>query len=500
MNKRKPSKDFETRLNSAKRWRNVVEDDIRECLRFCCPPRADDFSSNNRTKGQAETTTFISIGESMAEDLAGDLVNYYMPSEERWLELEATDYPEQYEKEVLEILTQREDVLFEFMDASNMNDVKAQIMFEAATHGTPAVWMQQGHFTEPMYVEVVPPNELFITPGYLGYLDRFRETYVLTEHLAALLPQADLSHPNIRKKLEKPGTQCKVTWGYWLDWSEPASPQWLYECTVDDHRVTDERVNIGPLEGSCPLIVGRFNPQPRRPWGRGPGLKALPDMLTLDKIEEVIQTRLDDSLDPAYSYVHDGITDMSDGILAGMAYPRRAGSEPPVPIAPGGNLDYGFYTREEMEERIRVLFYQDGPRQRGDTPPTASQWVDERRRVQQRLGKPSAPLFTELLIPMMQRAEYLAVMAGKIEEQITVNNTVVNARPRSQLQKSQNQDKAMVARSNLQLAAELLGPEAMAQIIDPVKTFTKITKATGDELTQFVDQPKTPPAGPGSAS
>jgi hypothetical protein len=489
----KPSKDFSTRYSTAKRWRTDVESDIKEVLRFCAPDRVDDFDRAPHHKNKTETDTHISIGEEMATDLAGDLVNYFMPSEARWAEYEVTaPIPEEYVTQVETLVNNREQALFDILDQSNLNDIKPQIMFEAATHGTPGLWVDQGYLSEPTFIEVVPPHELYLTPGHLGHLDRFREKWIQYEFLEATLPGMNLNIPQLANKRSKPQSFCKVCWGYWLDWSDRGNPMWKREVTVDGHRVSEESEVIGPLNGACPLLVGRFNPRPGRPWGRGPGIKALPDLLVLDKVEEVILGKLDEQLDPAWTYVDDGILNFANGIVGGNAYPRRSEVMPEPLLAPA-NLDYGFFTKDGMEERIRVAFYQDGPRQRGDTPPTASQWIDERRRVQARLGKPSAPLFTELLLPLIQRVEFVAVQQGQLEGAITLDGRTINVRPISPLQRAQDQDQALTARSNLDGMMQTLGPEGVMQIVDAVATWKNIVKATGDKQTVIRDQPVAPP-------
>jgi hypothetical protein len=489
----KPSKDFSARYSAAKRWRTDVEPDIKEVLRFCAPDRVDDFDRSPHQKIRTQAETHISLGEEMATDLAGDLVNYFMPSEARWAEYEVTaPIPKEYVSQVEALVNSREMALFDILDQSNLNDIKPQIMFEAATHGTPGLWVDQGYLSEPTFIEVVPPHEMYLTPGHLGFLDRFREKWVQYEFLAALLPTMNLDIPQLNNKRAKPQSFCKVCWGYWLDWSDRGNPMWKREITVDGHRVSEEGEIIGPLNGACPLLVGRFNPRPGRPWGRGPGIKALPDLLVLDKIEEVILGKLDEQLDPAWTYVDDGILNFANGIVGGNAYPRRSEVMPEPLLAPA-NLDYGFFTKDGMEERIRVAFYQDGPRQRGDTPPTASQWIDERRRVQARLGKPSAPLFTELLLPLIQRVEFVAVQQGQLEGAITLDGRTINVRPISPLQRAQDQDQALTARSNLDGIMATMGPEGSMQIVDSIATWKNIVKATGDKLTVIRDEPVAPP-------
>ena len=290
---RKPSKEFSTRLATAKRFWEAEKGLLREVLMFCCPGREHDFDTRLKATTPPETETYISLPEELASDFAADLVTYFTPSEARWLDYEVTiPVPEEAVEAVRKMIQDREDQFFDLVNASNYNDVAPQVMFEAC-HGTASMWVEKGHFTQGIHVECVPPHELLISPGFRGYLDRFRKSRVATHDLEPTFDgwDVDLSAPKIQNKMKKPGQAFEVCWGFWLDWSDPGNPQWLSEITVDGHRVTDEKMMLGPMAGSCPLLVGRFNPQVGRPWGRGPGRKALPDMRVYDKIDEVVSLR-----------------------------------------------------------------------------------------------------------------------------------------------------------------------------------------------------------------
>jgi len=495
----KPGKEFSTRLATAKRWRDAARPFIEEILRFCCPGREHDFS--RKTITEYETDVFHSLGEEMAGDLAGDIITYYTPPETKWANyLITAEIPEEAADAVLKIVQEREDKLSELFQSSNYYDMAPQWAFEAASHGTAAVWIQKAHLQQPIHFEAVPPHELFVTPGHLGILDRFRETTVDAGTLKALFDgwEVDLTEPRIKTKMEKPGAVCVVTWGFWLDWSDPGNPMWRCEITVDQMRVTPaEPLTLGGIFGTCPLIVGRFNPQKGKPWGRGPGWKALPDLRVLDAVDEVVLSGLDQSLMNTIIYPDDGFLDLSEGIEAGRAYPANRGftREQVYDLSRNVNVDQGWFTEDRIEDRIRRAFYQDGPRQRGETPPTASQWLDERRRVQQRLGKPSAPLWTELILPMIQRVEYLAVESGELEQAITHDGRAISVQPVSPLQKAQNQDQVMVARSNMEMAMQVFGPEMAMQIIDGISTFKDVVKVSGDVITKIRDEqePDAPP-------
>jgi len=499
----KPSKEFTSRYEVAKKYRDDAERDIRDALKFCANGRESDFTSTTSSPEPEEI--FSTYAEEAALDFASDLVTYYTPPEARWADLEATlevdqdELDEETMEAILGLVKSREDKLFSLIEGSNYYDVAPQVFFEAS-HGTMAMWVQQSHIAQPIYCEPVPPHELLIAPGHNGYLDRFREVMVRSQHLKATLDglDVDLSDHDIKKKTDKPGAIFKVCWGFWLDWSDPAVPFWRFEVTVDGKRVTEEAVELGPLAGSCPLMVGRFNPQPKKPWGRGPALKALADIFTVDKVNETILTALDYALGKSYVYPDDGILDMSQGLKPNTAYPAAPGTAGSIQeLSLAGDLDVGWLAEERLAERIRVAFYQDGPRQRGDTPPSATQWVDEARRVQRRIGKPSAPIWSEFVLPFLQRVEYLAVETGQIEATITHAGARLNIKPVSPLQKAQNQDKVLTTRSNLDLGMAAFG-EAFPQVVDVVGTMKNIIDASGDELIVLNKQApnETTPQGP----
>jgi hypothetical protein len=483
-----PSEEFRARLSSATKWRDLVRPEIEAVYRFCAPGRQDEFHAGPNPMQDKPPETFISLGEEAATDLAGDLVTYFTPAEAKWASYMVTvPVDEDQAPAVLDLVSSREKDLMDLLRGSNYADVAPQIMFEATTHGTPAMWVTQGHISQPIHVETVPPAQLLITPGHMGILDRFRQFNTPAFSLPAIFEgwEVDLSDATLQRKIRKPGTFCMVTWGFWLDWSDPGNPLWRCEITVDNKRVTPKQpLTLGPMAGSCPLLVGRFNPQPGRPWGRGPGRKALPDMRELDKIVETMLIGLDQSILNTIIYPDDGFLDLSEGLEAGRAYPASRGftRDQIYEMHRQVNLDTSVAYSERIEHRIRAAFYQDGPRQRGDTPPTASQWLDERRRVQQRLGKPSAPLWTELFYPFIQRVEHLAVESGRMDAAITHQGDVISVQPISPLQKAQNQDQVMIARSNLELGMGVF-QEQLGEVVDVVATLQNIVRASGDELT-----------------
>ena len=489
---KEPSSEFKERYTDAKTFRSGVEDKIRQVYRFCAPGRETEFNqSSSRTSRstQEEADTYHTLGESYAVDLAGDLMTYFTPVEARWFETEIlNDFGGQQELEdmALEIVSKREDDLADMIATSNFYDVAPQIYFEGATHGTQAMWVQQASVTQPVFCEPVPPAELLLVPGHLGILDRFREKYVPAKSLESLfLNYAVTFSPAIRQKIDsKSRVMVKLCWGFWLNWSDPGRPRWMMEATVDGECITYEPIDLGDMQGACPLIVGRFNPQPGRPWARGPGLSALNDLRAYDKIAELDLLGLEDAISNTIIYPNDGVLDFSDGLVPGRAYPagQNFDRNKIFEMTKGKNLQAAWFSEERLEMRIMKAFFQDGPRQRGDTPPTAFQWSDEQRRLQQRLGKPSAPLWSEFVLPFLQRIEYLGVQTGRLEQFMSIGDQNLKVQPVSPLQKAQNRDQIGVSRDNLMFGAQLFA-ERLPEVVDMKATLDKHMAASGDRLT-----------------
>jgi hypothetical protein len=492
-----PSKEFSTRLATAKQWRLAVEQEIKDALMFCAPGRERDFTRNGHATKEPVTENYSSIGERLTMDAAGDIVTYFTPETTRWYEYQVlAEVPPEAEDAVREVVQDREDKLADLFAASNYNDIAPQWGTETIIHGTPALWCSASHLTQPIYMEAVQPHELYITPGHMGVLDRFREQLVMAELLPVILKDypVNLTEPSLAAKIAKPGITVRLMWGFWIDWSDPGNPQWRCEITVDGKSVMRPIV-LGPMAGACPLLVGRFNPRPGRPWGRGSGIVATADFRVHDALRRIVLDGLDQSLQNTLIYADDGMIDLSEGIVPGRAHPasRSFTREQIYELNRQVNVEQGWLTEDRLIDELRAIFFQDGPRQRGETPPTAAQWLDERRRVQQRIGKPSAPLWTELLVPLIQRVEYLGVQLGRLPDAITHDGQTIAVIPISPLQKAQNQDDVMTTQANLQMFASMLADQT-GTVINFLATGKNVARASGDKLIVFQEQQVQPDA------
>lgn len=474
--------DFDQRFAAAKSARSGrVEEDGWEVSKFCLNGREDEWAGK-RGKARDVEEIFADVVATVAEDFAADLFHTMTPENTDWVEFEAgAAIKEEDEDAVLEFITGREKIIAKALKQSNYYD-EGPTAFQDAVFGNVAMWVDRHVLSQPIVCEAVPIAECYLRLGPNGIDDRFRESKYYYRDLDELLPDASFPR-EIQDKITKGGSsQAKVVWGFWRDNSDPGNPVWVQNVRVDGKAVGLDKKLEG--DGSVQLIVGRFNARPKTPWGYGPGRRMLPTMRVLDELVRMNLEAMDHTLDPAVVYPHDGVLDLSEGIEAGMTYPAMPGSAESIQKIGGGELDYGWFAEEKIEEKIRDGFYRDFA-QRGKTPPSASQYMGEEQKQIRRMARPAGKLWTEFGLGILKRVEYLETKEGGAlegENFRMLDGQLISMRPISPLERAQARDEVLAAQGLMAMNVEALGPEQAAMLIDGPKTMANVKAKLNDKL------------------
>jgi hypothetical protein len=481
--------EFDKRYAAAKAMRSDrIEEDGYEVYKFCFNGREDEWAGKRGVNRDPEEI-FADVVANVAEDFYGDLFHTMTPENEPWVAFQAgVAVPEEEVDSVTEQIEAREKKLDKAIKASNYYD-EGPTAFQDAVFGTVALWADRPSLSSPIVFEAVPCSEVYLIIGPNGIEDRFRRKKYYYRDLKVLLPEAKFPKA-LEDKINNASHTAKaeVIWGFWRDYSDPGNPVWRQEIKVDKKSVGLAQ-ELGP-DGSCPMIPGRFGAVPNSPWGKGPGRKMLPTLRVLDELVRMNLEAMDHTLDPAVIYAHDGILDLSDGLEAGIAYPKAPGNDRAVETVGGGELDYGFFTEERIEERVRDGFYRDF-QQRGKTPPSASQYMGEEQKQIRRMARPAGKLWKELGVGILKRVEWLETQAGgslQGEKPITIDGNTVTIRPISPLERAQAREKVLVAQQIMGMAQENLGPEQAGLAINGPNTIKNIKKELKDEIVDVRSQ------------
>ena len=459
-----------SRLAGCRTWKSYIELDLKECYFFAAPNRQRQISSavmpsQARMLDAPELNTdeaFI-----MCEDFVTEIVNGFLPEALPWVERgPGMDLPADIWDKVKDQIKADDLKIFAAIKASNFYSEIPKAFYPDLATGTCAMWIQRPDASQPIVVSAIPLRELEIDLGPYGEIDtRFAVRYTRNHYVRELVGEEIWNKltPDERKIYDdKPSDRTQVIWGFWRKWDDKSDVVWQH-VVLEKNKLLHDAVLKG--EGSCPLIVTRFNPTADWPHGHGPMYQGLPTFRQIDELELMRSENSALSIRPPITYPDDSFTAVEQGVEEGMAYPIRPGTEgavkaiytPPPP-------EVANYQYQEKIKKLRKLFYVDYPEQTGDTPPTLGQWLDEMARAQRRVGTPGMPFWREGPMAYFLRFKHLLEVSGQIKP-VRVDGRAVATLPRNPAQSAAEQQEVGMAMK----AVEFLGqafPEEFKMYID----------------------------------
>lgn len=468
----------------AKKEKKQFETSMREAFKFCMPHRirpGDQSKTESKKDDDVELCT--SIGIDVLGDFASDMHNTFTPREQSWGEFEdrGVGATTSEAKQIEDLVKLIGDAIFEEVQDSNFYDVMPAAWKDFGI-STMAITISQRKSIEPLFVQVVPIPELLILKGPFGDIDvRFREWRVMSDEVETLWPDIKLP-AKIKAKVNntKEPTEFVAIEGGWRDRSKP-DETWQF-VTLLDNQMIDDFVREG--RGSAPIFVGRMNPDPGYSWGIGPAIDARPEFRTLDELEYLKLKGVAFSVDPAGTYDDDGVLNLEAGLEPGRYYPQEPGSKVNQ-LQVSHQIDVAFFEKEELESAIKRKFFQEKPRQRGKTPPSASQFLEEQQDNTARLSTPTAPLWSEFLSEVLLGFMWNMVSLARLPDGLNVEQ-LARIKPINPLERAARQNDVLVAIRFLETLG-FSGPQAQL-IVNWLKTAENIQDRLGDDLVVLNDE------------
>ncbi|MBW8285090.1 MAG: head-tail connector protein [Rhizobium sp.] len=485
-----------SRLKDARAQKNEAEKDLQEAYFFTRPRLCWDVKSTQKKpqrRDEEREDLATGIGSEVSEDFATEAVAAFFPQGTDWVEStidesEVVDVPAEEVQDLKATAIERNKIIFSAIRSSNFESELGTSLDPHLAVGTVAWWIDKPFNTRPINTQHVPPRELEFNveaDGSIG--DRFRVRWVKGSKMKSVLPDVTLPEKVAKKIRDEKNCTIEVVWCFWRDWSDPENDKWTHVLVVDKIAVHEQTLDG---EGCLPLVIARISPDSEYAWGFGPSIKSLQEYRVLDVITAATQDRVDIAVSPPMGYPDDGVMDFEGGIEGGKAYPMRPGSgRDIVPLYFEGNPDLGYYTATDLERRIRRKHFADYPEQKGDTPPTATQWVDEMVKAQRRIGTPGKKFWREGPYAIYRRFEWLLEKDGKIAD-IMVNGRKLTLVPNNPATQAADNQKVQIGMQVLGLAKSYF-PETSAAAIDERATIDNLKRLTKDEVVVLRDEAQT---------
>lgn len=490
------TEDALSRLKDARAQKTDAEKDLQEAYfftrpRLCWNVRSDRPRPKRRDEQQEDLAT--GIGSEVSEDFATEVISAFFPQGTEWVvaELDDSELQELEEYAVQDLKKEAADrnkLIFSAIRASNFEAELGPALDPNASVGTIGFWTDKPFNTKPIVTSHVPVTELEFNveaDGSVG--DRFRVRWVRGSKVKSVIPDVTLPETIQKRIRDEKNCTLEIVWCFWRDWTDPENDRWKHVLLVDKVAVHEQDLEG---EGCVPLSVWRFSPDSGYAWGFGPTIKSLQELRVLDVITAATQDRVDIAISPPITYPDDGVMDFEGGIEAGKAYPSRPGSGRDVAkLYFEGDPDLGFYTASDLERRIKRKHFADYPEQKGDTPPTATQWTDEMLKAQRRIGTPGKKFWQEGPYAIYRRFEWLLEKDGKIQA-VQINGRKLSLTPNNPATQAADNQKVQTGIQVLGLAKSYF-PETSAAAIDERATIENIKKLTKDEVVVLRDQQQT---------
>lgn len=162
-----------------------------------------------------------------------------------------------------------------------------------------------------------------------------------------------------------------------------------------------------------PYVVPRWSKVAGEKYGRGPGMSALPEVKTLNKMAEIVLKGAQKVVDPPIQIPDDGFIMPIITAPAGINYYRAGSNDFIRPVFNDTRIDFGTEVMREKRQRVREAFYVDqlqlgtGPQM---TATEVMQRTEERMRL---LGPMTGRWGKEFLKPTIDRVYRIMERRGK---------------------------------------------------------------------------------------
>lgn len=469
------------RLTDAKAQKDVIIRDIEEAYFFSAPNRhrAGRTTTGKDSREEDSGDLATSLAKEVAKDFATEVWNAFFP--DGWAKYKAAGTIGKDDKARVEkLIEERTEKVHAAIKASNFEAGMNQALVPDGAIGTIGIYIDDVRPAEPTKCQAVPLREMEINLGPNGEVDdRFIVRNTRYRYLPVILKGVELPAATAALVKSKPNDRCQVVRGWWRDWEDEGNIAWKQVIMIGGTLV-DAKKLVGA--GSCPFIVARFNVDVAFAYGDGPLLETLPELRALDEAMGLTLERFDQAAHPAFVYTNDSTLNFEGGILPGTGYPAEKGFEIES-LFFEGDVDTSFLIEADLERRVKRAHFVDRPEQRGDTPPSATQWIDEMALAQRRLGVPASSFWKEGPQEVFLRFDYLEMQRGNIEA-IKVGDRTIGVVPYNPTERAKDQQEVQIA-VRLGEIANMLFPQVAQVMIDGTKTLENLKKKLGDKTVQL---------------
>ncbi len=349
------------------------------------------------------------------EVLAAFLHSAVTPPNASWFNLRVRDDDLNKKQAVSEYLENQRDKIIEAIQESNFTTSVAQFYLDLGAFNTAAISVFDEStdlafgrlkFTNMHLSGVVFREGISGAPEFVWHK-------VKMSAVNALAMYPDASMPKVKEAAESDNKRFKEF--DFIVYSEPtiekgAITTGYKTCVVS---VEDKVICDKQESAAKPFLIARFQQATGQVWGTGPGLRALPDILTINRAKELELAGWEEDINGGFVTTPDNLI---DGEIDRRGVTMTRNPAELRPLREGGvQWNIANLKGEEMQNAIRSMFYEDRLVMQSSGGDTATEFRIRYDLLQRQLAPTAGRLTSEFLNPLVERVFDVMMQGGALD-------------------------------------------------------------------------------------
>ena len=343
-------------------------------------------------------TLFDATASDAADNLAASMYSLLTPPESLWINLVR-------ESEMSPNAEFATDMLRAHLNDSNFYTTIHQCYTDLIVLGTACLFMAENpigadsafSFTAiPMTDIAILPNAVFHTTSMpaCDFIEKYPD-FVMPSHLR------DSVKNNPQTPIRLVQSLVGKDFTAWVDVGGD---------------IENNIVSRGVFETN-PYIIFRWSVVSGELYGRGPVLRALPDIKTVNKVVELVLKNATIAVSGIWQADDDGVINLSNiNLTPGAIIPKAVGSSGLTPLSSGADFDISQIVLRDLRDRIRHTLLADRLGLLSDKEMTATEILARNSDMVRILGATYGRLLHEFIRPLCERGLQILSRRGLIDK------------------------------------------------------------------------------------
>lgn len=341
-------------------------------------------------------TLFDGTAADAADNLAASIYTLLTPPESLWLTLvpESAASPD---------ATAATDALRANLNESNFYTTIHQCYMDLVVLGTACLFMAENPIgaASAFSFTAIPMSDIAILKDAVFHTTSMTAREVLEKYPTWMPPE------NLRDQIrEDADTPLKLV-------QSLVGTEFVAWLDVGGN-IENNVVTTGTFETN-PYIIFRWSVASGEMYGRGPVLRALPDIKTANKVVELVLKNATIAVSGIWQADDDGVINLQNiNLTPGAIIPKAVGSSGLTPLSSGANFDVSQIILKDLRERIRHTLLADRLGVLAEKEMTATEIMARNADMMRILGATYGRLLHEFIHPLCERGLQILARRGVI--------------------------------------------------------------------------------------